>query len=211
MATQVEALNPDLHRKLAKIVASAWLDPEYKQKVLEAPRDTFEEAGIDLPPEIDLTVLEDTPDHRHIILADRPLPPHNQVTTLPPVPDFYSTYAYIYTHALARPEFKDELLADPAGKFRQLGVLLPEEVTVSVHEDTDTERYFSLPMTPRARVTIEMNDNNLAVLDATAVNANVNVNANVQANVNADTNINAALQVNGAAVATVVVAVAVLI
>jgi hypothetical protein len=209
--TAIEKNNPDLNRKLAKIVASAWLDPEYRQQVLEAPKKTFEEAGIDLPPELNLTVVEDTPEVRNVILADDALPPQNQVTRLSPVPDFYSAYSYVYTYSIADPQFKANFLRDPKGTFSGLGVRLPEETTITVYQDTDTQRYFALPMTPRSRITIETNDRNVAVLDATAVNANVNVNANVQANVNAEVNVNGAVQVNGAAVATVVVAVAVLI
>lgn len=208
---QTELNIPDLNRKLARVVASSWLDPSYKEKVLNCPKEAFAEAGIPLPDSINLVVTEDTATHRNIILADKPLPPQNTITSLPANPDFYSAYSYVYSKALSDKGFKSEFLANPAGTLRSLGVALPPDTTVAVHQDTETNRYFTLPMTPKSRITIELNEQNLGVLDATAVNANVNVNANVQANVNADVNVNAAAQVNGAAVATVVVAVAVLI
>jgi hypothetical protein len=158
-----------------------------------------------------VTILEDTPTHRNIILAEKRLPAQNQVLSLPPVPDFYSVYSYIYTRAQQDPAFKKQFLADPTATVRSLGALLPEGTTVSVYQDTWEHRYFVLPMTPRSRITIEMNEQNTAILDATAVNANVNANANANVNVNGVTNVNGALQVNGVAVGTVVVAVAVLI
>jgi hypothetical protein len=58
---------------------------------------------------------------------------------------------------------------------------------------------------------VELHEQNMALLDATAINVNANVNANGGVNVNGVVNINGAVQVNGGAVATVVVAVAVLI
>lgn len=202
---------PELRKSLARIIALAWVDPEYKARLLSSPKEVFTEEGIALPKEVNLTVVEDTPTHRNIVLADKPLPPQNRVTALPPNPDFYSIHAHIYERAREDPEFKQQLKAAPAEVVRILGAKLAPFVTFSVYEDTPTQRYFILPLTPRARVTTEVSPPGVIILDATAVNANVNVNANVQANVNVQANINADMQVNGAAVATVVVAVAVLI
>jgi hypothetical protein len=198
---------PDLRRKLARIVATAWVDPEYRGELLASPREVFASEGIESPPDVRLTVVEDTPGHRHVVLADKPLPPQNRVTSLPPHPDFYSVQAYAYERARTDPEFKRALESRPAETLRGLGARLPRWVSVSVHEDTETDRYFVLPLTPRARVSTEALPPGRVVLDVTTttttVNASVNINANL--NVNVDTT------VNGAVTAVVIVAVAVLI
>jgi hypothetical protein len=208
---QTDLSTPDVNRKLVKVVANAWLDPDYKQRLLGTPKKTIEEAGIDLPAYVNLSVVEDTPVLRNMILADKPLPPQARVKVLAAKPDFFSAYSYIYEKCIEDPAFKARFLAEPEAVLTQLGVAVPPGLRIRVYQDTDQERFFALPMTPKSRITIELNEASMAVLDATAVNANVNINANVQANVNADVTVNAAVQVNAAAFATVVVAVAVLI
>src|SRR4051794_16984819 len=100
--------NPKVNRILAKIVAQAWLDPDFRQSLLKQPKPNFVKAGIPLPADVDLTVVEDTPTYRNIILADKRLPARNQVLALSPTPDFYSVYSYVYTRVQQDPEFKKQ-------------------------------------------------------------------------------------------------------
>lgn len=48
-------------------------------------------------------------------------------------------------------EFRDELLRDPRGVVeRELGVHVPENIKISVHEETPDELHFILPPRPAA-------------------------------------------------------------
>jgi hypothetical protein len=203
--------DPKMNQKLARIVAQSWMDPEFKKQVLEQPKQVFAKEGIEVPDDVQLTVLEDSATHRNLVLSAHPLPAKNIVSTLPQTPNFFQVYSYAYTKALEDPAFKTGFMADPVGTFQRLGAQLPPGTSLSVHNSTEQHRYFTLPVAPKARVLAEALTTNAVTLDATAVNANVNLNANAAVNTNGAVNINGALQVNGAAVATVVVAVAVLI
>jgi hypothetical protein len=198
---------PDLRRKLARIVATAWVDPEYRGELLASPRAVFASEGIETPPDVRLTVVEDTPGHRHVVLADKPLPPQNRVASLPPHPDFYSVQAYAYERARTDPEFKRALESRPAETLRGLGARLPGWVGVSVHENTETDRYFVLPLAPRARVSTEPLPAGRLVLDATTTTTTVLVNTITMG----DTFTSIAGASGGVVVTGVTVAVAVLI
>ena len=202
---------PEEVRAVAAVVASAWLAEPFKQRFVDEPKPVLSEYGIQIPSNIKVIVLEDTPTLLNIVLADRPLDPQNQVRELPPRPEYTTVLAYIYTRQIEDPAFRKKFQSDPHAVFAELHYPIPVEIKINVVFDTDVDRYFALPIAPKTRMVVEMHEQNMAVLDATAVNANVNANANANVNVNGLVNVNAATQVNGAAVATVVVAVAVLI
>ncbi len=199
----------DTEKKMAAIVARCWVDDDFKHLFIADPKSLLASAEIKLPAKVGVTVVEDLATHRNIVLADKPLPSAVAVETLPPAPNLLKLYSYVYTKSLSDPKFKKQFKADPVGTVEGLGYPLPDGFTISVYEDSDTQRYFALPARPSTTVRTEA----LAhmVMLAAPVNANVNVNANTNVNINVDANINAALQVNAAAAAAVVVAVVVLI
>jgi len=203
--------SPEDVRAVAAVVASAWLAEPFKQRFVEQPKPVLSEYGIKIPSNIKVIVLEDTPTLLNIVLADRPLDPQNQVRQLPPRADYTTVLAYIYTRQIEDAAFRKRFVSDPHAVFAELHYPIPDEIKINVVFDTATDRYFALPLPPKTRMVVEMHEQNMAVLDATAINANINANVNANVNINGVTNINGALQVNGAAVGTVVVAVAVLI
>lgn len=56
----------------AKVMARAWSDDAYKARLQEDPASVLKDAGIDIPPDINLKVVENTSSIRHIVL---PAPP----------------------------------------------------------------------------------------------------------------------------------------
>lgn len=55
-----------------KIIARAWQDESFKQKLLSSPRAAFEKEGIDLPSSIDINVVEETPTTLYFVLPVNP-------------------------------------------------------------------------------------------------------------------------------------------
>ena len=54
------ATNPkDFEKLRAKIIARAWKDPRFKEKLLKNPKAAFAEMGLDLPENVQLKVVED--------------------------------------------------------------------------------------------------------------------------------------------------------
>ena len=58
----------------AKIIAQAWKDPRFKEKLLKNPRAAFKEMGLDIPENIQLKVVEDRPNTCTFVLP--PADPH---------------------------------------------------------------------------------------------------------------------------------------
>jgi hypothetical protein len=65
-----------------------------------------------------------------------------------------------WTHALARatndPAFRMRLIADPIKALREAGVVVPDGVTVRIHENTDREVHFVLPVLPNDLLDAEL-------------------------------------------------------
>ncbi|MFI5333697.1 MAG: NHLP leader peptide family RiPP precursor [Chlamydiales bacterium] len=52
----------------AKIIAHAWKDPRYKEKLLKNPRAAMKEMGLDIPENIHVKVVEDKPNSFTFVL-----------------------------------------------------------------------------------------------------------------------------------------------
>ena len=66
---------PDLNEfriAYGKAVARAWSDAEYKDQLLNDPRAALASAGIDIPSEIEISILEDSADKKHLVLPSPP-------------------------------------------------------------------------------------------------------------------------------------------
>lgn len=66
---------PDLNEfriAYGKAVARAWSDAAYKDQLLNDPRATLASAGIDIPSGVEISILEDSADKKHLVL---PTPP----------------------------------------------------------------------------------------------------------------------------------------
>jgi hypothetical protein len=218
-------------KQLAKIVAHAWVDPAFKDQLVAHPEDIFRTEGIEIPEDIKLNVVEDTPQRVNLVLSNKP----RVQTSTGADNDLYTVLAIAYDKALADPEFAAKLTADPTGTVRGLGAELPDGLEIIVHRDTDGARFFALPLPPKARVRVEVRGSAgigieeggpapASMLlkhhpDPKPTNTNVNVNATVQVNAAANVNVaanavaavNAAATVNAAAAATVTVVAAAIV
>ncbi|NCR02474.1 MAG: NHLP leader peptide family natural product precursor [Microcystis aeruginosa LG13-03] len=51
-----------------EIVARAWRDAAFKQQLLSNPKAVLTEAGMSVPEDVELQVVQDTPTLRHLVL-----------------------------------------------------------------------------------------------------------------------------------------------
>lgn len=72
MEKQMLREGPEFNKRMSEIIARAWTDPKYKTQLLEDPKKTLREAGIDAPKDIEVVFLEDTEKRKHLVL---PAPP----------------------------------------------------------------------------------------------------------------------------------------
>ena len=119
----------------ARVVARAWVDPEFKARLLSNPKLALAELGYSLPNNPDMVVIEDTEKvHSLVVCTLCSCYPRN---LLGRPPDWYKSLAY-----------RSRAVVDPRGVMREFGLELPEEVEVRVMDSTADIRYMVLPQRP---------------------------------------------------------------
>lgn len=136
-------------RNGARVVARAWVDPEYKKRLLEdAPR-AIAELGFSPHQGEHMVVYENTPQAHNLVVCTLcscyPWP----LLGLPPV--WYKSAAY-----------RSRAVIDPRGVLGEFGVELGEDVAVHVWDSTAEVRYFILPERPAG--TEHLSEEELAAL-----------------------------------------------
>ena len=119
----------------ARVVARAWTDPAYKQRLLTDAAAAIDEIGFGGQEGEDMVVLENTPRVHNMVVCTLcscyPWP----VLGLPPV--WYKSAPY-----------RARAVIDPRGVLKELGLPLSEEVEVRVWDSTAELRYLVLPERP---------------------------------------------------------------
>ena len=133
----------------AQVVARAWVDSAYKQRLLDDGTAAIAEFGYSGGQGEKLTVVENTPSVHNVIVCTLcscyPWP----VLGLPPT--WYKSSAY-----------RSRTVIDPRGVLRELGLDLPNDVEVRVWDSNAASRYFVLPERPKG--TESMSESDLATL-----------------------------------------------
>jgi len=62
----------DQQRQFNKVIAKAWLDEEFKKKLMADPTATLKAEGIETPPGVELRIAENTHKVRHFVLPPKP-------------------------------------------------------------------------------------------------------------------------------------------
>jgi nitrile hydratase subunit alpha len=122
-------------RNGAQVVAKAWTDPEFKQRLLADATETLADLGFIGRQGEDMVVLENTEAVHHMVVCTLcscyPWP----VLGLPPV--WYKSAPY-----------RARAVIDPRGVLSEFGVELPEDIEVRVWDSTAELRYLVLPRRP---------------------------------------------------------------
>ncbi|MEX2598026.1 MAG: nitrile hydratase subunit alpha [Dehalococcoidia bacterium] len=120
----------------ARVVARAWVDPDFKKRLLEDPSKAVSELGYELPPNgARLEVYENTDDQHHMVVCT--LCSCYPRSLLGRPPDWYKSISY-----------RSRAVNDPRGVMKEFGYELPEQVGVEVHDSTADLRYIVLPKRP---------------------------------------------------------------
>ena len=121
-------------RNGARVVARAWTDPAYRERLLKDSRAAIAEFGFYGYGE-DMVVVENTPEVRNLIVCTLCSCYPWSVLGLPPV--WYKSAPY-----------RSRAVIDPRGVLRELGEEVPEDVEVRVWDSTAELRYMVLPERP---------------------------------------------------------------
>jgi nitrile hydratase len=122
-------------RNGARVVAKAWADQEFKQRLLAGPAQTLASLGYAGMQGEHTTVVENTPKLHNMVVCTLcscyPWP----VLGLPPV--WYKSGPY-----------RSRAVMDPRGVLREFGVELSDDTEIRVWDSTAEMRYLVLPMRP---------------------------------------------------------------
>ncbi|MBP1154497.1 MULTISPECIES: nitrile hydratase subunit alpha [unclassified Paenibacillus] len=118
----------------SKVVARAWVDPEFKQKILENGNLAFTELGLKNM-QSDLVVLENTPGIHHVVVCTLCSCYPWALLGLPPT--WYKSTAY-----------RSRVVIDPRSVLQEFGVELEDSVEIRVVDSNAEVRYLILPERP---------------------------------------------------------------
>jgi nitrile hydratase len=119
----------------AKVVARAWTDPQYRERLLADGTAAIAELGFKGPQGEHIVVLENTPAVHHLVVCTLcscyPWP----VLGLPP--SWYKDPAY-----------RSRAVREPRRMLSEFGLDLGEDVEIRVHDSSSEVRYMVLPERP---------------------------------------------------------------
>jgi nitrile hydratase subunit alpha len=123
-------------RNGARVVAKAWSDPAYRQRLLANGRAAVIELGIDMPRH-----------HRHLVVLENTATVHNVIcctlcsctafTVIGLPPGWYKDL-----------EYRARMVRESRSVLREMGLDLPADMEVRVWDTTADTRYIVLPLQP---------------------------------------------------------------
>ncbi|HXM80743.1 MAG TPA: nitrile hydratase subunit alpha [Burkholderiales bacterium] len=134
VANAVEDMRKRTPERGARVVAKAWVDPDFKKKLMENGTRACEELGLDLPA-LKLVVIENTPQVHNVIVCTLCSCYPRMLLGIPP--DWYKSRNY-----------RSRMVREPRTVLKEFGLKIPRKVRIRVHDSTADMRYMVLPMRP---------------------------------------------------------------
>lgn len=122
-------------RNGARIVARAWVDPDYRERLLGDANSAIAELGMTGVHGENLVLVENTDRIHNVIVCTLCSCYPWQTLGLPP--NWFKSAAY-----------RSRVVIDPRGVLREFGIELPEEVELRVWDSNADIRYMVLPRRP---------------------------------------------------------------
>jgi nitrile hydratase subunit alpha len=136
-------------RNGARVVAKAWVDPAYKQRLLADGTAAIAELGFTGAEATHMVVIENAPKVHNLVVCTLCSCYPWAVLGLPPV--WYKSAAY-----------RSRAVIDPRGVLREFGTEVAEDVEIRVWDSTAEQRYLVLPERPPG--TEKLSEEELAAL-----------------------------------------------
>jgi nitrile hydratase subunit alpha len=133
----------------ARVVARAWVDPEYRERLLADGTAAVAEMGFKGPQTEHISVLANTPTVHHVVVCTLCSCYPWAVLGLPP--GWYKDPAY-----------RSRIVREPRAVLREFGLELGDEVEIRVADSVSECRYLVLPERPPG--TEELTEEQLAAL-----------------------------------------------
>jgi nitrile hydratase subunit alpha len=122
-------------RNGARVVARAWVDPEYKKRLLTNATSAIAELGYGGRSGDHMVVVENTPERHNLVVCTLCSCYPWAVLGLPPV--WYKSAPY-----------RSRAVIDPRSVLREFGLEIDEDVEIRIWDSTSEVRYLVLPERP---------------------------------------------------------------
>jgi nitrile hydratase len=132
---QIEVLDSRTPALGAKVVARAWVDSDFRSRLVADGRAACEELGISFYDDTQLIVLENTDTVHNLIVCTLCSCYPRPVLGLPP--DWYKLKPY-----------RARAVSEPRSVLAEFGTVIPDNVEIRVSDSTAMVRYLVLPKRP---------------------------------------------------------------
>ena len=131
---EVENMRQRTPARGAKVVARAWVDADFRKRLLENGTKACEELALDIPA-LKLVVVENTPQVHNAVVCTLCSCYPRMLLGIPP--DWYKSRNY-----------RSRMVSEPRAVLAEFGLAIPEKTQIRVHDSSADMRYMVLPMRP---------------------------------------------------------------
>jgi len=146
---QVEYMEARSYKNGARLVARAWVDPAFKERLLSDTKAAAAELGIDASGPVEFLTVENTDEVHNVIVCTLCSCYPRAILGRPP--DWYKSSAY-----------RSRVVVEPRKVLGEFGLELAEDKRIAVHDSSADLRYLVLPQRPEG--TEGMGEDELATL-----------------------------------------------
>jgi nitrile hydratase len=146
---QEEYIEARTYENGARLVARAWEDPAFKERLLSDTKAAAAELGIDASGSIEFLTVENTDEVHNVIVCTLCSCYPRAILGRPP--DWYKSSAY-----------RSRVVVEPREVLKEFGLQLPEDKRIAVHDSSADLRYLVLPQRPEG--TEGMSEDELSTL-----------------------------------------------
>ena len=134
MRRTLEVIDSKSPAEGARMITRAWLDPGFKERMLEDVNEAAKEMDIDAGG-IPILAIENTKDVHNVIVCTLCSCYPRHLIGLPP--DWYKSRAY-----------RSRVIREPRAVLAEFGTVIPDDVEVRVYDSTADQRFLVLPARP---------------------------------------------------------------
>jgi len=131
---RMEIFDEEFPYRGSRVIVRAWTDPAFKQRLLKDGKAACAEMGVDLEADR-LIAVENTPEVHNVIVCTLCSCYPRSLLGMPPT--WYKSDNY-----------RARVVHEPRAVLKEFGTVLPDNVTVRVHDSNADMRYVVVPMRP---------------------------------------------------------------
>jgi len=131
---RMEIFEEEFPYRGSRVIARAWADPAFKQRLLQDGKAACAEMGVELEA-TRLIAVENTPDVHNVIVCTLCSCYPRELLGMPPT--WYKSDNY-----------RSRVVFEPRWVLKEFGTVLPDHVTLRVHDSNADMRYVVVPMRP---------------------------------------------------------------